>query len=441
MNRRDLLLSTGGIAGVLGLGGYHQRRRIKRWSDQEELNATRSVDHPTPELTTNLTVTESHLGTALDDLERVVSDARDAAPENELAEYQERVLEQAERWFENAEATLEEAKSKRSEFAELSEEERLNLLGELRGELRVAGQLLGLLRLARDEVTAEEIETELDALDDDYRTVSEELDYYASDITWAIIAYGELDDVLEGVQATISAGRRNVSERPRRSYAGVLYARHRLDDVRRFIEQLRRDAEDGANPEAMDGTLDERYLMLRERTEATLGETDFEYDDDVSAHTTDIWSEWITAPGSDGSDEYDDGRFALATRMAAEWTAAALSLEAFEDIPRARYPDDPAVDELDTTTADVREAKRRAVDELASQLDGVGEDPLGRYLCVQLVDDLEWEDRRIERTLDDINRDSAEEWTLTLETLRRGYLEVAEIAAVIPDVLAIIEGQ
>jgi len=436
-----MLLSTGGIAGVLGLGGYHQRRRIKRWSDQEGLNATRAMDHPTPELATNLTVTETHLGTALDDLERVVSGARNAASETEFAEYRERVIEQAESWFENAEATLEETKSKRSEYAELTEAERLDLLGELRGALRGAGQLLGLAKFARDEVTAEEIETELDTLDDDYRTVSEELDYYASDITWAIIAYGELDDVLEGVRATISAGRRYVSEQSRRSYARVLYARRRLDDVRRFIEQLRRDAENGANPEAMDGTLDDRYRTLRERTKAALDETDFEYDDDVSTHATEIWTEWIVGPGSDGSDEYDDGRLALATRMTAERTAAALSLEAFEDIPRVRYPDDPAVDELDTTAADVREAKRRAVDELVSQLDGVGEDPLGRYLYAQLIDDLEWEDRRIGQTLDDINRDSAEEWTLALETLRRGYLEVAAIAAAIPDVLAVIEGQ
>ncbi|GAA0681701.1 hypothetical protein ACFQDG_04545 [Natronoarchaeum mannanilyticum] len=439
MNRRNLLLSTGGLAGVLGLGGYHQRRRIKRWSEKEGLNATRAMDHPTAELTTNLTVTESHLETALADLDRVVENARDAASETEFTEYQEHVIERAESWLENAEATLEEAKSKRSEFAQLNAEERLDLLEELRGELTGAGRMLGLAKLAHDEVTVEGIETELDALDDEYRTAGEEVEYYASDVTRAIVAYGELDDVLEGVQGSISTGRGYIPERPRHSYGRALYARHRLGDVRRFIEELRRDAEDGATPEAMDGTLDDRYRTLRERTEAVLDETDFEYDDDVSTHATEIWTEWIVGPQSDGADEYDDGRLALATRMAAERTAAALSLEAFEDIPEVSHPDDPAVGELDTTAADVRAAKRRAVDELTGRLDEVGDDPLGRYLCVQLVDDLEWEDRRIGQTLDDVNRDSAKEWTLALETLRRGYLEIAEIAAVIPDVLAIVE--
>ncbi|TYL37773.1 hypothetical protein CV102_15660 [Natronococcus pandeyae] len=432
------MVTAGGITGLLGLGGYHQRRRLGRWSDRDDLRTARDLETPDPFLSASLTVTDSHLESALADLENLVGNARAASSGLEYEEQPQPVIDRTESRFEDARSVREEIAGELDEFAALSNEERLDRLEELRGALRGAGQALALAELERGECDPDAIDTALDALRDDYESVGRELDYYASDVSRAVVAYGELDELLEDVRVAINAGQRDLREAPPRSYARVPYGHARLDDVERFAEHLERDAADGADPELVGDRLNDRYLALRERTDSTLEEVDFEYDDEVSSYAMDLWLDRI-ARQSDGSDEHDEGRLALATRIAAKRYAHALSVEAFEDDRTLGFLDQLPADGFDTTGADVREAKRRAGDALDDRLEADGDDRLVRYLCVGVADELEWQDRRLELALDDINDADSQEWSIELERLHRGYLEIAELAAVLPEASAVVE--
>ncbi|WP_207590399.1 hypothetical protein [Halomontanus rarus] len=44
MRRRTLLTAGGGIVGLGGLVGAHQRRRLSRWSDRDALHSALEVE-------------------------------------------------------------------------------------------------------------------------------------------------------------------------------------------------------------------------------------------------------------------------------------------------------------------------------------------------------------------------------------------------------------
>lgn len=146
---------------------------------------------------------------------------------------------------------------------------------------------------------------------------------------------------------------------------------------------------------------------------------------------------------SDGSDERRRGRLALAVRLIAERYAVARTLETFADTPSPRHldTDDPLYSSFETTGEDVLEAARRADDALENSLAADGDHPLVHHLCTVVVEDRDWTDRRLERTLDDINEDSDEEWAIALERLRLGYLEVEAFVTELPAVLEAIESE
>ncbi|AEH38277.1 hypothetical protein [Halopiger xanaduensis] len=451
MERRELL--AGGLVGAVGLGGYHQRRRLWRWSDRDALRAALDLDPPDPRPRTALPVAESHVAAALDDLERRLTDAQRAWDDFDVEDDPRKRVEHAESRLEDAAAELEAADDRLDAFGTLSADERLALLDDLRTAFRGASEALALVRVDRGDRDREGIVDDFDALEDEYGAVADDLTYRATELSRAVAAYGELDERLEDVRLTIRAGRRSLESTGSTGQSNadatvstddMMLARAsmrasdaaaELEDVERFADRLADEA--GADADVVDDVLDARYETLNGEIEATVDDTDFEYDDDYAAYAWDVWERYDDPFRSDGSDERGEGRLALATRIAAERYAAALSLAAFADVPSTRFldDDDPIVDESDIDGDDVREAKRRAVDELEARLDAEGDDPLVRYLCAELAADLESHDGRLERALEKINADDAGSWTIRLASLRLDYLVIAEQAAVLPTVL------
>lgn len=454
MERRDLLVAAGGTVGMIGLGGYHQRRRLGRWSDRNALHAARDLESPNPRPRTALTVTESHAAAAVDDLERRVADARDAWTGLDVGDDPQKRIDHAESRLEEAAATLEAADDRLGAFGTLSADERLSLLNDLRAAFRGASYVLALVRVDRGDRDVEGIVGDLDAVEDEYVAVADGLTYRATDLSRAVAAYGELEERLEDVRLAIHTGRRalesidstgqsdaEISAEEQllaRASMRASDARGRLKDVERFAERLADEA--GTDADVVGDVLDAQYEALREEINAIVDEIDFEYDDDHYTYAWDVWERYEDSLRSDGSDERSEGRLALATRIAAEQYAVALSLAAFGDVPGTRFLDanDPVVTDFDATGDDVREAKRRAVDELEARLDADGDDPLVRYCCTELVTDLESRDRRLDRALEEINADDAASWTIRLAALRLGYLAVAERAAALPTVVGAV---
>lgn len=79
MRRRTLLVTAGTSAGVLGIGGFHQRRRIRRWDDRSALHDTSAPTVSDPE--TGVIITDEHLLTAYSQLDALIDDAQDALSE------------------------------------------------------------------------------------------------------------------------------------------------------------------------------------------------------------------------------------------------------------------------------------------------------------------------------------------------------------------------
>ncbi|NGM69900.1 hypothetical protein G6M89_12915 [Natronolimnobius sp. AArcel1] len=459
MDRRSLLLSAGSIGGLLGLGSYHQRRRLRRWDDRDALRTARDRDRPTLETETTLTVSDEHLETARDDLEELLAETRAAWPdfEDQLNDLP-REVRRAQSRLEAAEDTLSDAADRFADSSDRTPVERLELLEDLRDGLRSAGHALAFAQVERNDRDTDDVVDELDTVEDEYERVSEAITYYADDLPWAVAAYGDLDDYLEGVRTTIASGRRALergdsahgsdADPDRTDWIGadelarasipVFVVEALLEDIEHFEAHLHDEADTTTDAAP---TLESRYESLEDDLETRLDAIDFSYDDERSSYARDIWTPF-EFDRSDGSDERRRGRIALAVRLIAERDAVVRTLEEFADMPSLATlnNDDPLRSSFETTGEDVLEAARSADETLENRLEADGDHLLVHHLCTVIIEDRDWTDTRLERTLDDINEDSDEEWTLALERLRLGYLEVEAFVTELPAVLEAIGG-
>lgn len=445
MNRRSVLALFGGGMAVVGLGSYHQRRRLRRWSDRNELHAALDIEYPTVASQTYLRPTEAHLSDALDELAERVDAARGRWPDEEIEADEQEHMAHSDRQFERANATLEEVEEQRGSFGELSATERLDVLDTLRLGLGSAEQAVALADLQRGERTRNDVIANLEALRDEYEAALDSLPYIAPDFSWAVMAYGELNEWLDDVRGSIRMGERYVhgegvvdTIEPQYAASRAASARARLADIDQFRDSLEEMAQEDTTADSLEQKLDDAYVRLEERTDTKIGQVDFQAaggTEGVRSHAQDILIQEIAGIHGGPGDAYEEAYLALAVRRQVEHHAYARILPVFEGVPSARQPrgNIPA---LDTTGADVRDAKDRATGALEDRLAADRNDPLVRHLCATFVVKLEWQERRLERHLDEINEHASDVWAVELERTRLRYREVEELAAVIPDAIA-----
>lgn len=448
MNRRKVLALFGSGTTVVGLGGYHQRRRLRRWSDRNALHTARKIAYPTVSSPTYLRPTERHLTDAIEELAERVDTARERWPD-EAIEADDREIKDSRRQFERAKATLEDAEDQRGSLGDLSAAERLDLLDDLRSALGSAEQPVALAELQRGERERDDVIADLEALREEYESVLEELSYVAADLSWAVTAYGDLDEWVDTGRGLIQWGERYVRDEgttdivePQYSAAKAASARARLADAIRFRDSLEETAREDATAHSFEQELEDAYDRLGKRTDTVVEQIEFEIEDgtdEVRSHADEIWIRQIIRIHDGTGDASEKGLLALAARREVEHHAYALILSAFEDVPAARQSN-ASVSEFDTTGADVRDAKDRAAATLDDRIRTAGDDPLAGHLYATLGERLERQERRLDRHLEAINKDSADEWAVELEQTRLHYREIEELATTIPDAIAAATG-
>ena len=434
---------------VVGLGGYSQRRRLRRWSDRDALHEAQEIDYPTVSSPTYLRPTEGHLTDALNELAQRVDAARERWPDEEIEADNREIIANSRQQFERAKATLEDVEEQRGSFGELSATERLDVLGDLRSALGGAEQAVALADLQRDNRKRDDIIATLGALRDEHESVIEDLPYVAPNLSWAVIAYGELDEWLDNVRGSIRTGEHHVHDEgntdivePQYSAARAASARARLADVVRLRDSLEETAREDTTANSFEQELDDAYERLNERTDTVTEQVEFDIED--GADEMDSYAYEISIQQHAGiygrpDDAYEKELLALAVRQKVEHHAYALILSEFEDIPATHQPT-ASIPEFDTTGADVRDAKDRASAALDNRLRTEGDDPLVRHLCVTLVERFDQQEHRLDRHLNTINDGSANEWAVELERTRLRYREIEELAPTIPDAIATATG-
>ncbi|TMT77893.1 hypothetical protein E2L06_17950 [Haloterrigena sp. H1] len=430
---------------VVGLGGYSQRRRLRRWSDRDALHEAQEIDYPIVSSPTYLRPTEGHLTDALDKLAQRVDAARERWPDEEIEADDREIIANSRKQFERAKATLEDIEGQRGSFGGLSAAERLDVLGDLRSALGGAEQAVALADLQRGNRERDDIIATLGALRDEYESVIEDLPYVAPNLSWVVIAYGELDEWLDNVRGSIRTGEHHVHDEgntdivePQYSAAQAASARARLADVVRLRDSLEETAREDTTANSFEQELDDAYERLNERTDTVTEQVDFDIED--GADEMDSYAYEISIQQHAGiygrpDDAYEKELLALAVRQKVEHHAYALILSEFEDIPATHQPT-ASIPEFDTTGADVRDAKDRASAALDNRLRTDGDDPLVRHLCATLVERFDQQEHRLDRHLNAINDGSANEWTVELERTRLRYREIEELATTIPDAIA-----
>ncbi|SDQ43292.1 hypothetical protein [Natronobacterium texcoconense] len=449
MNRRSVLAWFGSGLVVIGLGGYHQRRRLRRWPDRDALHAAQEIEYPTVSHPSYLRPTESHLTDALDDLAERVDAARERWPDEEVEADDEEYMANSGRRFERAKATLEDLEEQRRTFEELSAAERLEVLGDLRTALGGAEQAVALADLQRGDRDRDDIITDLEALRDEYETALDDLSYVASSLSWAATAYGELDEWLDNARGSIRMGERYVhgegtidTVEPQYSAARAASARARLADADRLRDSLEETARENTTAHSFEQELEDAYERLEERTDTVIEQVEFDIEDgadEVRSHASEISLREYIAVHDGPDDAYEKELLALAVRRKVEHHAYALIHSEFEDAPATQHFD-ASIPEFDTTGADVRDAKNRAAVAFDDRIRTDGDDPLVRHLCATLVKRLDRQERRLGRHLDAINDDAADEWTVDLERTRLRYREIEELATAIPAAIAAATG-
>lgn len=449
MNRRSILVLFGGGMTVAGLGGYHQRRRLRRWSDRDALHAAQKIDYPTVSSPTHLRPTEDHLTAALDTLAERVEAARERWPDEEIEADDREIMANSGRQFDRAKATLEDLEEQRRSIGELSAAERLDVLGDLRSALGGAEQAVALADIQRGERERDDIIADLEVLRDEYESVLEEGSYVAPNLSWAVTAYSDLNEWLDNARGSIRMGERYVhgegnidTIEPQYSAARAASARARLADAVRLRESLEETVREDTTAHSFEQKLDDAYEQLDERTDTVIDQVEFNIEDgtnEMRSHASDILIRQPTRIHDGPDDAYEKGLLALAVRRKVEHHAYALILSKFEDVPATRQFDAP-VPEFDTTGVDVRDAKDGASAVLDDRIRTGGDDPLVRHLCATLVERFDWQEQRLDRHLDAINDGSADEWAVELEQTRLQYRDIEELATTISDAIAAATG-
>ncbi|MFP9192635.1 hypothetical protein [Natronosalvus vescus] len=398
MDRRSVLVWFGGGLAAVGLGGYHQRRRLRRWSDRDALHAAQAIDYPTVSSPTHLRPTDDHLTDAIDALAERVDAVRERWPDEDIEADDREIIANSRRQFELAKATLEDVEERRGSFGELSTTERLEILDDLRRALGGAEQAVALADLQRGDRERDDVLADLEALYDEYETVRDDLTYVAHTLSWAVTAYGELNEWLDDVRGSIRTGERyvygegsaNIVE-PQNSAARAASACARIGDVVRFRDSLEETAREDSTADSVEQELDDAYEGLNEQSDAVVEQVEFETQDgtdEVNSHAPDILIREHSVSYGGPDDAYEEGLVALAVRRKVEHHTYTLILPEFDDVPATRQPG-ASIPEFDTTGADVRDAKDRAAAALDERIRADGDDPLVRHLCATLVERLE----------------------------------------------------
>lgn len=449
MDRRKVLALFGSGTTVVGLGGYHQRRRLRRWSDRNALHTARKIAYPTVSSPTCLRPTERHLTDAIEELAERVDTARERWSDEAIEADDREIMANSGRQFERANATLEDVEEQRGSLGELSAAERLDLLDELRSALGNAEQAVALADLQRGKRDRDDVIADLETLSEKYETFLDESPYVAADLSWAVTAYGDLDEWVDTARGLMQRSERYVRDdgttdtvEPQYSAARVASARARLADAVRFRDSLEETVREDTTAHSFERELEDTYERLVERTGTVVEQVAFDIEggtDEVRSHADEIWNRQLIWIHDEPDDAYQKGPLALAVRREVEHHAYALIFSMFEDVPATRQFE-TSVPEFDTTGADVRDAKEAASAALDDRIRTAGDDPLAGHLYATLGERLERQERRLDRHLEAINEDSADEWAVELEQTRLHYREIEELATTIPDAIAVATG-
>ncbi|WP_276252842.1 hypothetical protein [Halomontanus rarus] len=418
MRRRTLLTAGGGIVGLGGLVGAHQRRRLSRWSDRDALHSALEVDVPVP--AGAVVVTESHLLAASDDLEALVDEARSALSAHD--EPPETTLPRAVDTLETVDLDAVESVSNR---------ERERLLDRLRRGLVSAGRALGTAEAERGELDVDEIREGIDALES--RIDETEIAYRADSVSESVVQYAVADEALDDARTRVDWASERLEDYPSSSVGYLARARGSLADAERFAA-----VPDG---EGIGDRFEERHHTLAEATESILEGIEFKFDEDRLTYARQARS--FSYPRPDGAAAAGRGDAALSVRAAAEEYARANTLEAFTDVPATGYgrPSSELVSAFDTTGSDVLAAKERAADAVEERLGAAGDEPLARHLLARIRERLETGDHRVDSTLGKINEAGGDEWVVALADATLLYRQAALEAERLPAVLELVAGR
>ncbi|MFD1564374.1 hypothetical protein ACFR99_12530 [Haloarchaeobius amylolyticus] len=261
------------------------------------MHDAQEIDYPTVPSPTYLRPTEGHLTDALDELTERVDAARERWPDEEIEADDREIIANSRKQFERAKATLEDIEEQRGSFGELSAAERLDVLGDLRSALGGAEQAVALADLQRGNRERDDIVATLGALRDEYESVIEDLLYVAPDLSWAVIAYGELDEWLDNVRGSIRTGEHHVHGEgntdivePQYSAGQAASARARLADAVRLRDSLEETARENTTANSLEQELDNAYERLNERTDTVTERVDFDIEDGADEDEMDSYA-------------------------------------------------------------------------------------------------------------------------------------------------------
>lgn len=432
VSRRTILTYLGAGGAVLGAGSYHQRRRIRRWSDRVSLRETR--EESVPDSPDNLVppVSVNQLEDAVDELATAVEDARTAWEAHDVVGFHDTEVDQVERGLERAEESLEDAQDAQDRFSQDEGSVRVKRLLDLRRGLRGAASAFAMVDLGRESRQIESIPDEIDQARTTYERSREDLEYVGADRSSAVVFYSELDEWLDDARVALEAASRYLDNDPYRSYGRTRFAVARIADVERTAQEIRTEVgEDAHDVRAVfRGVIDD----IEHEIEEIVEHTDFHIDEDLMSHAVDIWMS-IESPHAERGREFGErGHLAMACRREIQVYAHVLTLGAFTEMPRLQFldEDEPLPPEIDADGDAVFEEKTRAIANVGDQLAAHDDDPLITWLCQQLAEDLDRVDTRVGRTLSQINEVEDRRWQIMLEEHRLAYAEIAELAAALP---------
>ena len=409
---RRAVLTGAGAAAVVGLGGYHQRRRLRRFPAWADLRSIPRI--PVPDVDDAVVVTDAHL-------ERATS-----LLETRLASFEERdadgdeLVHTHENWIDRAREDRDEAIGLDSDA---SNAERRRALRGIHNSTREVATVVARIDHDRGELTeAEADERAADVLE---RVEAADLAYTGEPVTEATIQLAEAEAALGDATRVAEdlADERDPQDR--------LELAERVETSLLDVEEFSASVD---GPDVED-RLEDRYRTLADRADELVDDVDFSHDGtDHPSAASDFELSRLSRRQPD-----DDDPPAIALRDAAYVYAVSHSLEDLSTFPATIRGPDYSVEDRGFEVSDVEAAKRDAAEAIDEAADAHGGDPLARRLLGAAVSAVEGGDRTIENVRRNVNRAEDGFWAAQQQEALVDYRVAAEIARRVPDVLGVVE--